>query len=111
MSTDVINHSVFVLVAGAPGAVTAPYAAQDVQHDARRKNCHKLFGLFFLVSVQIFEEENLASDVRIAHMLENGHAEPKPDVESGKGPAEVAAKLEALFPGCHCHFKRYRLIF
>ena len=104
MSAYVINYSVLVLVAGAPGAVTTSYAAQDVQHDACREHCHKLFGLFFLVSVQIFDEENLASDVRIAHVLENGHAEPEPDVEGSKGPAEVAAKLEALFPGCHGHF-------
>ena len=104
MCAYVINHSVLVLVAGALRTVAAPDAAQDVQHHARREDCHEPFSLFVLVCAQVINQEDLTRYIRVAKVLEDGHADPEPDIEGGDAPAEVAAKFEALFPGCHGHF-------
>ena len=67
-------------------------------------------GVVFVRHEVVLNQQNFFGDVWVSDGLEDGHTDPEPDVECGKGAAQVSAKLEALLPSCHSHCKNEFLL-
>ena len=114
--TDIILYRVLVLIALRSRAPAATYHANEIElknkktdinterdtmpnhltyDDNNCEDCHVPVGVRFVA----FHEQNLFLDPRIAHCVEDGHSNPKPNVEGCEHPAKIAALFQARHTG------------
>ena len=68
--------------------------------DATQKDPSELVSV---LRVEFFVKEHLLADPRVAHGVEDGHAQPKPNIEACQGATEVATALQAVHASRDCH--------